>query len=149
MTTPTMRARCRRVVRDDEGAAVLEFALVAVAFLALLYGIVTFGLIFAVEQTLTHAAAEGARAAVSARPGDELAESTAATQHAIGWLGGVVAAGDVSSSIEACEHDAAVRCVRVRIDYPYGARPIVPPFPLLAFATPDTIRTEAVASLRS
>lgn len=131
----------------EDGAAVLEFAIVSVALLAILYGIITFGIILAVEQTLTHAAAEGARAAVGAPAGEEPTASATATRAAIGWLDGWVQPGDVSSAVASCTHDATETCVEVRIDYPYGARPVLPPFPLVGLLAPDVIRTAAVATV--
>lgn len=133
--------------RTEDGSAVLEFALVSVLLLGILYGIITFGLILAVEHSLTGAAAEGARAAVGAADGEEAAVSATATRSAIGWLDGWVEPGDVSSTVAACDHDPTADCVRVRIDYPYGTRPVLPAFPLVGLLAPDVIRTEAVASV--
>lgn len=132
---------------DEDGAAVLEFAIVATVLLAILYGIVSFGVLLAVEHSLTHAAAEGARAAVGAADGQEVATSADATRDAIGWLAGWVEPSDVTSSISTCSYDATLDCVRVRIDYPYSSRPVLPAFPLVGFVIPDNVRTEAVASV--
>ena len=54
--------------RDAEsGAVVVEFAIVFVLFVTLLWGLISYGAIFAVQQSLSHAAAEGARAGVDVR----------------------------------------------------------------------------------
>lgn len=143
---PTATPRPSRLA-DEDGAAVLEFALVATVLLGLLYGIVSFGVLLAVEHSLTHAAAEGARAAVGAADGQEVAASQDATHDAIGWLAGWVEPGDVTASMSACTYDSSLDCVRVRIDYPYASRPVLPAFPLVGFVIPDTVRTEAVASV--
>ena len=49
--------------RDERGAEMVEFAFVVVLLIALLYGIISYGLILAAQTTITQAAADGARAA--------------------------------------------------------------------------------------
>ena len=51
---------------DERGAEMVEFALVVVLLIALLYGIVSYGLILAAQSTITQAAADGARAGIVA-----------------------------------------------------------------------------------
>jgi Flp pilus assembly protein TadG len=51
----------RRFVRHEKGAAAVEFALIAVPFLALLFAILETALIFFAGQTLETAASESAR----------------------------------------------------------------------------------------
>ncbi|MDX2200540.1 MAG: TadE/TadG family type IV pilus assembly protein [Phycisphaerae bacterium] len=46
------------------GAAAVEMALVTPLLLTMLFGIIEYGWVFSVRQTLTHAAREGARVAV-------------------------------------------------------------------------------------
>ena len=141
--TPTHSSR-----DQEDGSAMLEFALVVVPFFLLLYGIVTFGVIFAAQQTITHAAAEGARSAVGAVPGSELAVSHSVTTGAMGWLDGRIdPTNDVASAVGPCPNDPALRCVTVTVDYPYSRRPIVPDVPLLGFLVPDNVRTTAVTSI--
>lgn len=53
----------RRLARQD-GAVLVEFAIVFVLFVTLLGGLIQYGAIFAVQQSLSHAAAEATRAAV-------------------------------------------------------------------------------------
>lgn len=50
--------------KSQNGAAAIEFAILFPIFFLIFYAVVTYGLIFAAQQTLTLAAAEGARAAV-------------------------------------------------------------------------------------
>ena len=68
---PWGRARggCRgsAVGNDDErGAEMVEFAFVVVLLIALLYGIISYGLILSAQSTVTKAAADGARAGIVA-----------------------------------------------------------------------------------
>lgn len=52
-----------RAIRREDGAAVLEFALVLSVLLVILFGIIEFGLAFHVYQGMDAASAEGARLA--------------------------------------------------------------------------------------
>ena len=54
--------------RGDEGAALVEFALISILLLTLLFGIINFGLILSFRQDVTRAAAEGARGGAVAVP---------------------------------------------------------------------------------
>jgi Flp pilus assembly protein TadG len=51
--------------RHDEGTAAIEFALVAPVFLAILFGIIVYGIYFTTWIAVTEAASEGARASVA------------------------------------------------------------------------------------
>ena len=53
-----------RAAKAQQGAAAVEFALIASLLCMLLFGIVEFGVILAVKSSVTQAASEGARAAV-------------------------------------------------------------------------------------
>lgn len=53
--------------RDEKGGASVEFAIVAVLFLALVFGIIEFGILMFDKQVLTNASREGARAGVVMR----------------------------------------------------------------------------------
>jgi Flp pilus assembly protein TadG len=52
---------CRRFVRQQDGAAAVEFALIATPFLALLFAIIETAMVFFAGQTLEAAAADSAR----------------------------------------------------------------------------------------
>lgn len=56
--------RLRRIRLRARGAAVVEFAVVLPLLLLILFGIIEYGWIFMVRQTLTSAAREGCRVAV-------------------------------------------------------------------------------------
>jgi hypothetical protein len=55
----------RSRTKTEGGAAVVEFAMVATLLFTLIFGIITFGVLFGYRQQVTQAAAEGARAAVN------------------------------------------------------------------------------------
>lgn len=58
-----MTSRLRRVRRDDGGAAAVEFALVLVLFLTLVFGIIQYGMYFFQLQAASAGTREGARLA--------------------------------------------------------------------------------------
>lgn len=53
------------LIRDRSGTVAVEFALVLVLFLSILFGIVAFGFQFAARIALSYAVAEGGRSAVA------------------------------------------------------------------------------------
>ncbi len=53
------------LLRDEKGAVAIEFAVVLVVFLSILFGIIAFGFQFASRIALSYAVAEGGRAAVA------------------------------------------------------------------------------------
>jgi Flp pilus assembly protein TadG len=59
---------CRRCRRNRQGAAAVEFAIVAPLFFLLVFGMLEFGRAIMVQQVLTNAAREGARIAVLDSP---------------------------------------------------------------------------------
>lgn len=54
-----------RLAHDQSGTAAVEFALVLVLFLSILFGIIAFGFQFAARIALSYAVAEGGRSAVA------------------------------------------------------------------------------------
>lgn len=119
--------------RRQLGATAVEFALVFPLFFLILYAIVTFGLIFAVQQGLTLAATEGARTALNyvyeangsgAKALTDRAAAAKATATGLtSWLSNVQIPTPVSG---ACSYDATMYCVTVTVTYPYQSYPLVP-----------------------
>lgn len=146
-----------RVPGPDRGAAVLEFALVAVLLMMFIYGIVSYGLLLATKNNITHAAAEGARAALSVAdlPAATLdarrvtqAQNTVATR--LDYLGTKYQASDTTATIGLCNpSDPAdtTRCITVSINYPWSVRPLIPSAPGLGIVMPDNLRSTAVVRL--
>lgn len=130
----------------------MEFAIISVLFVILLYGILMYGFIFAVDQSITHASAEGARAAIS-KPTAELQvlqARTVAWQRLPAWIRNRMDfATDVSAAIvtgaECDSTNANTTCVKVNIVYPWSDEPVVPP--VLNIGVPDTISAAAVVQM--
>ena len=150
---PRLRLIRRIVRRNESGAALLEFSLVFGLFVFILYGLIAFGMMLAVKQSITAAAAEGARSVVGVADNPltvgtdervEQAKSTVAQR--LNWLGGnYVPASDLTVGTPfSCNGKT---CITVKITYHYTDRPLVPPAPGLNLVTPDTFASEATVQI--
>lgn len=120
--------------RRQRGAAALEFGLVFPLFFVLFYGIVAYSLIMTLEQSLTHAAAEGARAAVAVDPADfvddeayknKIKETACVTASgALAWL------PDPLECTPEFQSDSGITTVTVTLKYSLPSVPVIK-FPLL------------------
>jgi len=139
-----MARRIWRHVRREKGTAAIEFALVFVLFFMVMYGLVAFGLVFAVKHTITQAANEGARAAVKDVGGLDarIAQAKVSATKAVAWLGARAPVPQVTSS--AC---APFVCLEVVLVYNYAANPIVPSLPGLGVTLPATLTGRAIVQL--
>ena len=141
------------VFRTQSGAYAVEFALVFLTFFLVIYAILTYGMIFAAQQSLNAAAEQGARAMLSweadsaQRKDAALDEAQRLTQ----WISDM--AGSALSILPPCydgqSEDAASACnkgqARLVIRYDYGASPLVPT--LASLLVPDHLSAEATVDL--
>lgn len=119
-----------RLRRSEEGVAALEFAIVSLLLMTMIFGMITFGFVFALNHSMNHAAAEGARAAIQKSTTtatqaqiEQFAEDTArqrlsfqaAKDHAV-----------IDAVVDVCANDPAVDCITVTVDYDYDTHPLVP-----------------------
>ncbi|MCR1350408.1 TadE/TadG family type IV pilus assembly protein [Acidithiobacillus ferrooxidans] len=129
----------------ERGQAAIEFAIVFLLFFAMLWGILTFGFIFAAQNTLTLAAENGARAALRYQPATAArisAATTMATQ-TVQWLQNFTPAYDPAAYLTAtsapCTYNANLICFHVQISYPYAQHPLIPPFPGFGLFAPTQL----------
>ena len=134
----------------------VEFAFVVVLLIALLYGIISYGLILAAQATITQAAADGARAGiVSSTTAVATAEAQACTD--IGWMSktcGAPATYNTSNCTfspnpadaitvfacqMACPSNVSNQCLTVTVSYNYNSNPLFPELPGLGVITPSTL----------
>ena len=135
----------------ERGQAAIEFAIVFLLFFAMLWGILTFGFIFAAQNTLTLAAENGARAALRYQPATTTAGATAAriaaaqteATKSVQWLQAFTPAYDPAAYLTAtsapCTYNANLICFHVQISYPYAQHPLIPPFPLFGLLAPTQL----------
>jgi Flp pilus assembly protein TadG len=137
----------RRLHREERGTAVVEFAVVAVLFIGLIFSGITYGMIFWAKHTMTHAASEGARAALTVEPGKEADAATAAGERARSAV--EASLGDradhvtIDTTVADCE-GSAQRCITVTVSYPYDEHPIVAPMPFMPFVPDDLVSTSVI-----
>ncbi len=146
-----MLARIRDHLKRQDGVAAVEFAIVSMVFLVLLFGILTYGFIFGLDQSMNHAAEEGARSAISTTS-DSAAITKAhdVAMNRLRWLGTNIQSGDVVATIVTgstdCDpNDATIKCIKVTITYPWDTRPIIPKFPGLP--VPSQMQATAIVEL--
>ncbi|WGY69983.1 pilus assembly protein [Burkholderia cepacia] len=140
------QARQSHAWRQQRGLAAIEFAFVFPFFFLIFYAIVTFGMVFIIQQSLTFAASEGARAALNyaSAPCDRLQVNArnAVTQALAGapWSQNVNFTAQVSTSAPAPTATPGVTCsatsfvstsaspfnVMVTMTYSYAANPLIP-----------------------
>jgi Flp pilus assembly protein TadG len=125
----------------------VEFALVIGLFVFVLYGLVWFGMMLALKQGITNAAAEGARSAVglTGPAAQTRAQQTVADR--LSWLGGNYSASDVTVGLPAPCAGGSGTCITVKILYPWESRPIVPPAPGLGLVSPESFGSEATVQI--
>jgi Flp pilus assembly protein TadG len=150
--------------RGEQGAAAVEFALVAPLLLLLVFGVISYGFMLSFRQALSQGAAEGARAAaVSPYPTSAAKEQAALNAindalnvDAYGVTCGGAAAGSLlkkdgakvgtcSVTTAACASDPTKSCVTVTLDYEYKDHPLLPNFPGVGHVLPSHLRYDATA----
>lgn len=130
----------------------VEFALVFGLFVFILYGLIAFGMMLAVKQSITNAASEAARATVGSA--DAAAAQTAAkatvTQR-LDWLGSRFNPNDASqftATPVSCVTAGPQDCIKVSVTYRYADNPLVPPAPGLKLVTPSQFSSEATVKFK-
>jgi Flp pilus assembly protein TadG len=136
--------------RREDGAETVEFAIVVVLLITLVYGIVSVGLSLAAKVTITQAAADGARAGI-VMPTAALQVSTAeaAAANDVAWMGrGTCSPTGTTITCYAappgpCPANPSQTCLTVTVTYNYAQSPIFPPLPGLGILSPNTITTSS------
>ncbi|MEO9324901.1 TadE family protein [Nocardioides sp. C4-1] len=154
-----MIGRRRRGQRSERGAAALEFALVMPFLLLLVFGIISYGMMLSLRQSMSQAATEGARAAaVTLNASQKQTEGYASVNDALNSFGVSCASGTLrrgGASVGTCAVSspgactpaagAGIQCVTVSLVYNYRDHPLVPSFPGLGVVLPETLSYSAQA----
>ncbi len=168
---PTLGTRAWRIPRrprrrrdDEHGAEMVEFAIVVVLLIALLYGIITYGLILAAQATVTQAAADAARSGIVASS-TAVATAEAEACGDIGWMNKTCGTPTTYNTTNctfspnpadaitafacqmACPSNANATCLKVTVSYNYSSTPLFPEMPGLGVITPSTISSSNVLQL--
>ena len=130
-------------VPPEEGAVIVEFAAVFVVFAMLLAGLITYGMVFAIQQSLEHGTSEAARSVVGVMDEGTLEERVEDTLNSqLAWLvptepaledpdleHWICFAGDP----DPCPAELDENSVHVRVRYSGGLLSLMP----FRIATPD------------
>lgn len=138
--------------RWQRGTAAVEFALVFPLFFVVLYGIVTFSLIFVAQQNLTLAAEEGARAALNYQQASSVgaaltARAKAACSAATNMIATMVSSATCVATPATCNYNAAMDCMNVTLTYDYASNPLIPGLPLMNVVMPASLVSSAMVQL--
>jgi len=144
----------------ERGAVLVEFSLVVVLFIALLYGLIAYGMAFALKQSMTNAVSEAARSAVGAPGGGEVETAYVTAEDRLGWLNAdrcCQRTTDASQAEKPMDLTAqrvdcgsvSLGCMKVEATYDYAASPLVPIMRLPGFSAifPDSITSQATVRL--
>jgi Flp pilus assembly protein TadG len=128
-----MALRARRLVREEEGAAVVEFALVMPILALVVFGIIDFGRAFYTVNNIISAVREGARyGAVLAEPGTESAERR--IEDRVRNVSRPFGGDSLTNDHIDVEFDQDAGTIKVRVEnYPF--RPLTPIAGALGFDT--------------
>ncbi|TQK72058.1 TadE-like protein [Nocardioides sp. SLBN-35] len=134
----------RRRRTGDRGAASVEFALILFPLMLIVFGIINYGDMLSVRQSVSQAASEGARAA-AVRIGSEDSKrdaGLAAVKDALAAQRQKCKTGvdGCSVTFENCPGETSKRCARVKVVIAYDT--LIPGFGLVL---PDTLHYTAVA----
>ncbi|MFV9474295.1 TadE/TadG family type IV pilus assembly protein [Advenella sp. RU8] len=158
----------------QKGVYAVEFAFVFIIFFLVLYGMITYGLIFAAQQSLNFAAETGARAGLQWQAGESAVTLSARANRAmvaakdhVDWVdrmaGGnklkiAVCSGDPESPLASqnlaegdklCQLDDPDK-LEIVIHYPYQDSPMIPylgPSSIMSVAVPAVLEGRASVDL--
>jgi len=126
----------------------VEFAIVVGPFVLILYGLIAFGMMFALKQSMTSAAADAARSAIGVPAGTEVTAAKAAVAQRLSWLGAKYTPGDSPDPVVGpCPNNTVRNCITVVVSYPYATKPLVPSAPGLGLVSPSVIRSQATVQI--
>lgn len=133
--------------RTQSGAALVEFAIVAPIFFFILYALIVFGMALALKQSVTNAAAEGARSAVGLSGAAAEAQAESEARDRLGWLRPTQQAVlQVDATTATCGSGSG-ECITVVVSYPYQGNELVPPAPIINYLAPKTVGSQAVVQI--
>ncbi len=151
-------SRASRRCHGDGGAALVEFTLVSVLLLLVVFGIINFGLLLSFKQDMTRAAAEGARAGAVAASGAAATDAEDETDRAVREFSNRFSADGCNTAGMDCQVELldcggstnqpnVPDCITVTLIYDYQDHPLVTPIPLLSGLLPNEVKAASVAKV--
>jgi len=139
--------RTPRLLKNQKGAHMVEFSIIALVFFTLIFGIIEFGLLIYNQQVITNAGREAARFGVVARPIDSKIQSQEIVQEAVDYAENfIITFGDKNFEAQAtfesnenyCREFKDVLTVEVSHDYSF----VFLPFATKKMETKSVMRCE-------
>ncbi len=124
-----LRAHVRARLKEERGVAALEFAIVAQVLFLLLFGMLNYGFVFALDHNLSQASADAARATISQPTTSTDAQLVAYAENtARNGISFSLAKtyATVTAEVINCPSDTSIRCIHVSISYDYSSHPLIP-----------------------
>lgn len=126
------KLRFLTLARDTSGTVAVEFALVLVLFLSILFGIIAFGFQFAARIALSYAVAEGGRSAVAGLTSTERqSRATAAVDRVLTSFSPLIDPGRATVSVSSQGATPQGEAIEIDIDYEDDRFNIFPFLPAL------------------
>lgn len=146
----------------QRGVYAVEFGLVFLIFFLVLYAVLTYGLIFAAQQSLNHAAEDSARRALAwgASPDIRVTAARNRATEATAWISHLAGSGpgldikvcyyidgspDEASDSDTCTEPPNDGDIKVDIRFPYRNAPLIPT--LVRIGIPEYLYAEATVNL--
>lgn len=146
-----------RLARTEHGAAAVETALLlSFVVVPLVFAMIGYGYMLSFRQTVSQAAAEGARAAAVAPASTSIDDRRAAAINAINHA---MASGPKApqcgvnhltctvTQVASCGDGSSHDCMQVTVSYPYRDHSLLPSVPGLGFTLPPTIAVTSVSEI--
>jgi Flp pilus assembly protein TadG len=142
-------------IADDRGAASVEFALIVIPLLVIVFGIISYGYLLTFRQAISMAAAEGVRAAAVTPAGlpdaDRIDRALTAVNDSLGY--GVTCANVTGTRVDGMACTVTIvpgcglnDCAEITLDYAYGSRPLLPQLPFVPLPSNLVYATSAAVS---
>lgn len=160
MTTIKRAPVDRSSAKRQSGLAAIEFALVFVVFFLAVYGVASIGAVLYVQQVVSRAAEDGARAALQlsldvsandSRVQSAVYQSLASSSITPSSAGSSIASkltwlkNNMPSSLITVDTSSPIQ-VMVKVAYPYGNNPIVPALPFTGIVLPPNLQGKAITA---
>jgi Flp pilus assembly protein TadG len=145
----TLKAHVRARLKDERGVAALEFAIVAQLLMLLLYGMLSYGFVFALDHNLSQASAEAARATISqpttSTDAQLISYAVTTARNELSFTQAKTYA-NVTAEVITCPSDSSLRCIHVTITYDYSSHPLIP-MAFLGGLLPSTVSSDSTVEL--
>ncbi len=138
--------------RGERGSELIDFAIVVVLLITLLYGVLTYGVILAAQSTINKAAADAAHSGIITTTPVVTAEAQAGSD--VSWMDkGICGTSGTTITCNAveipCPSNSNQHCLKVTVSYNYRSNPLFFELPGVSVITPSTISSTNVVQIPS